>query len=39
MSIGLLVIYTLLIGLLEIQFGFTVGQVVQNLIRILTGGS
>lgn len=38
-SFGLLILYTLVLGLLEIQFHFTVGQVVQNVIRVLTGGA
>jgi hypothetical protein len=38
-SLGLLVIYTLLIGALELQFHFTVGQIVLHLIRVMTGGA
>ena len=36
-SLALLIVYTLLIGLLELQFRFTVGQIVIHLIRLLTG--
>ena len=36
-SFALLIVYTLLLGVLELQFNFTVGQIVENLIRILTG--
>jgi len=32
-----LVVYTLLLGLLELQFHFTVGQIVTHLIRLLAG--
>lgn len=32
-----LVVYTLLLGLLELQFHFTIGQIVTHLIRLLTG--
>lgn len=32
-----IVIYTLLIGLLELQFHFTVGQIVTHFIRLMTG--
>jgi len=32
-----LFVYTLLIGLLELQFHFTVGDVVARLIRLLAG--
>lgn len=38
-SFGLLIIYTLLLGLLEIQFNFTVGQIVERWIRFLTGAA
>jgi len=37
-GLTLLVVYTVLIGLLELQFHFTVGQVVARLIRLLVGG-
>lgn len=37
-GLGLLIVYTLLIGLLELQFGFTVGDLVVRLIQFLTGG-
>lgn len=37
-SIGLLIVYTLVLGILEIQFDFTVGQIVQNLISLLANG-
>ncbi len=36
-SLVALIIYTLLIGLLELQFHFTVGQIVTHIIRLLTG--
>jgi hypothetical protein len=36
-SFALLIVYTLLLGILELQFNFTVGQIVENLIRVLTG--
>jgi len=36
-SLALLIVYTLLIGLLELQFNFTVGQIVARLIRLLVG--
>ncbi len=36
-SIAGIVIYTLLIGLLELQFHFTVGQIVTHFIHLLTG--
>lgn len=36
-SLAALVIYTLLIGLLELQFHFTVGQIVMHVIRLLAG--
>lgn len=38
-SLGLLIVYTLLLGALEIQFDFTVGEIVQHLIRVLTGAA
>jgi hypothetical protein len=31
-------VYTIMLGLLELQFHFTVGQVVERLIRLLIGG-
>jgi hypothetical protein len=36
-SLALLIVYTLLIGLLELQFHFSVGQIVVHLIRVLAG--
>jgi hypothetical protein len=36
-SIALLIVYTIILGLLELQFHFTVGQVVERLIRFLVG--
>jgi hypothetical protein len=36
-SVALLIIYTIMLGLLELQFHFTVGQVVAHLIRLLAG--
>ena len=36
-SLVALIVYTLLIGLLELQFHFTVGQIVTHIIRLLTG--
>lgn len=36
-SFAAIFIYTLLIGLLELQFHFTVGQIVIHLIHLLTG--
>ncbi len=36
-SFAALIIFTLLIGLLELQFHFTVGQIVEHIIRLLTG--
>lgn len=38
-SLGLLIVYTLLLGVLEIQFDFTVGEIVQHPIRVITGTS
>lgn len=32
-----LIFYTLLLGLLELQFHFTIGQIVTHIIRLLTG--
>ena len=37
-GLALLIVYTLLIGLVELQFGVTVGQVVLRLIRFLAAG-
>ena len=37
-GLGLLIVYTLLIGLLELQFGFTVGQIVARLFHLIVGG-
>ncbi len=36
-SLALLIVYTLLLGILELQFNFTVGEIVTHLIRVLTG--
>jgi hypothetical protein len=36
-SLALLIIYTLLIGLLELQFHVTVGQILSHIIRLLAG--
>lgn len=36
-SLGLLFIYTIMLGLLELHFDFTVGELVERLIRFLTG--
>ncbi len=36
-SFAAIVVYTLLIGLLELRFHFTVGQIVTHIIRLLTG--
>lgn len=36
-GLALLIVYTVLIGLLELQFDFTVGQVLARLIRLLAG--
>ena len=36
-SLAGLILYTILLGLLELQFHFTVGQVVEHVIRLLTG--
>ena len=36
-SLAALIVYTLLLGVLELQFHFTVGQIVIHLIRLLTG--
>lgn len=36
-GLALITVYTLLVGLLELQFHFTIGQVVVRLIRLLTG--
>lgn len=36
-SLALILIYTLLLGILELQFDFTVGEIVTHLIRVLTG--
>ena len=32
-----LIVYTVLIGILELQFGFTVGQLLRDVIQLLTG--
>ena len=36
-SLVALIVYTLLIGLLELRFNFTVGEIVTHLIRLLMG--
>ncbi len=36
-NLAFLIMYTVLIGVLETQFPFTVGQLVERLIRLLTG--
>lgn len=36
-SLGLLLVYTVLLGLLELQFHFTVGQVIEHVIHLLAG--
>ena len=36
-GLALLIIYTVLIGLAELQFGITVGRVLQGFIRLLLG--
>jgi hypothetical protein len=36
-SFAAFIIYTLIIGLLELQFHFTVGQIVMHIIRLLAG--
>ena len=33
----LFIVYTIILGLLELRFGFTVGQVIERLIRFLAG--
>ena len=38
-SLALLIIYTILLGLLELQFHFTVGRIVERLIHLLVGTS
>ncbi len=36
-NLAFLIIYTTLIGVLEMQFHFTVGQIIERLIRSLAG--
>jgi hypothetical protein len=36
-SLALLIVYTIILGLLELQFHFTVAQVVERLIHFLVG--
>jgi hypothetical protein len=36
-SLALLIVYTILIGLLELHFHFTIGHIVERLIRLLVG--
>jgi hypothetical protein len=36
-SLAAFIIYTLLIGLLELEFHVTVAQIVTHIIRLLTG--
>ncbi len=36
-SVRILGVYTIILGFLELQFNFTVGQVVERLIRFLAG--
>ena len=36
-SLALLIIYTLVLGVLELQFHFTVAQIVVHIIHLLTG--
>lgn len=38
-SVALLIVYTLLLGLLELHFNFTVGEIVARLVRLLVGQS
>ena len=37
-SLGLLIVYTLLVGLIELQFHVTVAQILVHLMRLLVGG-
>jgi len=34
----MLIVYTVLIGLIELQFDVTVSEIVARLLRFLTGG-
>ena len=36
-GLALLIVYTIILGLLELQFDFTVAQVVERLIQLLAG--
>ena len=36
-ALALLIVYTILIGFLELQFNFTVGEVVRHIICLLAG--
>jgi len=37
-GLAMLIVYTVLIGLIELQFDVTVGEVVSRLLDFLTGG-
>lgn len=37
-GLAMLIVYTVLIGLIELQFDVTVGEIVARLLRFLTGG-
>ena len=37
-GLALLIVYTVLVGLAEIKFDVTVGEIVARLLRFLTGG-
>ena len=36
-ALALLIVYTILIGLVELQFNFTVGQILRHVIHLLAG--
>jgi len=36
--IAFLIVYTIVLGLLELQFHFTVGDIVAWVVRLLLGG-
>ena len=36
-ALALLIVYTILIGLLELQFNFTVGEILRHITRLLAG--
>ena len=36
-GLAMLIVYTVLVGLLELRFDFTVGEVLRHLIELLVG--